>query len=142
LPATLDEYLRCSDFSLYEHLSQVQNKWARRISERRPFRMLTEIHTTEPTKRPRQICQVLEADGIETILSSSATRLSKYHATQEQEAFPIFVVDEYDAREKPVPIEKCTRIFQQYEETRMIERIYVSPEAFAKAKKLVADKKL
>ncbi len=142
LPPTLEDYLRCSDFSLYEHLSQVQNKWARRISERRPFRMLTEIHTTEPTKRPRQICQVLEADGIETILSSSATRLSKYHATQEQEAFPIFVVDEYDAREKPVPIEKCTRIFQQYEETRMIERIYVSPEAFAKAKKLVADKKL
>lgn len=142
LPADLAGYLRCSDYSLYEHLASQKNQWAKRIADRRPFRMLTEIHATEPTGRPKKICDSLRAEGIETILSSSATRLSKYHATQDQEAFPIFVVDEYDQREKPVPIEKVTRVFQQYEETRMIERIYVAPEMFARSKKVVADKKL
>ncbi len=142
LPADLAGYLRCSDYSLYEHLASQKNQWAKRIADRRPFRMLTEIHATEPTARPKKICDSLKAEGIETIHSSSATRLSKYHATQDQEAFPIFVVDEYDQREKPVPIEKVTRVFQQYEETRMIERIYVAPEMFARSKKVVADKKL
>lgn len=142
LPADLEGYLRCSDFSLYEHLALQKNEWAKRISDRRPFRMLTEIHATEGSARPKKICDVLKAEGIQTIHSSSATRLSKYHATQDQEAFPIFVVDEYDLREKPVPIEKVTRVFQKYEETRVIERIYVAPEMFVRAKKIVAEKKL
>lgn len=142
LPADLEGYLRCSDFSLYEHLALQKNEWAKRISDRRPFRMLTEIHATEGSARPKKICDVLKSEGIQTIHSSSATRLSKYHATQDQEAFPIFVVDEYDLREKPVPIEKVTRVFQKYEETRVIERIYVAPEMFVRAKKIVAEKKL
>lgn len=142
LPADLEGYLRCSDFSLYEHLALQKNEWAMRISDRRPYRMLTEIHATEGSARPKKICDVLKAEGIHTIHSSSATRLSKYHATQDQEAFPIFVVDEYDLREKPVPIEKVTRVFQKYEETRVIERIYVAPEMLARAKKIVADRKL
>ncbi|MDX9731186.1 MAG: HD domain-containing protein [Bdellovibrionales bacterium] len=142
LPANLDEYLRCSDFSLYEHLATQKNEWAKRIADRRPYRMLTEIHATEKTARPKKICDALQAEGIATIHSGSATRLSKYHATQDQEAFPIFVVDQYDLREKPVPIEKVTRVFQKYEETRMIERIYVAPEMLNRAKKLVLDRKL
>ena len=142
LPADLASYLRCSDYSLYEHLAEQENEWAKRISDRRPYRMLTEIHATQSTTRPQKICDALEGEGIKTIHASSATRLSKYHATQDQEAFPIFVVDEYDQREKPVPIEKVTRVFQQYEETRRIERIYVAPESFSRAKKLVIEKKL
>jgi HD superfamily phosphohydrolase len=142
LPSGIEDYLRCSDYSLYEHLAEQKNEWAKRIADRRPYRMLTEIHTTEKTTRPRKICEALEAEGIRTIQSGSATRLSKYHATQDQEAFPIFVVDQYDQREKPVPIEKVTRVFQKYEETRMIERIYVAPESFGKAGKIVADRKL
>jgi HD superfamily phosphohydrolase len=142
LPAEIPEYLRCSDYSLYEHLAEQKNEWAKRIADRRPYRMLTEMHATEKTARPRKICEALEAEGILTIQSGSATRLSKYHATQDQEAFPIFVVDQYDLREKPVPIEKVTRVFQQYEETRMIERIYVAPESYKKAMKIVADRKI
>jgi HD superfamily phosphohydrolase len=142
LPAAIQDYLRCSDYSLYEHLAAQKNEWAKRISDRRPYRMLTEIHTTEKSTRPRKICEVLEAEGLRTIQSSSATRLSKYHATQDQEAFPIYVVDQYDQREKPVPIERVTRVFQKYEETRRIERIYVAPESYSKAAKLVADKRV
>ena len=73
-------------------------------------------------------------------LASSHTRLSKYHATQAQQTFPIYVVDHYDPKGRPVPIEQCTRIFQRYEETRMIERLYVAPEMYTQARQIMQAK--
>jgi endonuclease/exonuclease/phosphatase family metal-dependent hydrolase len=142
LPASLDAYLKCTDYSLYEHLAAVANPWAQRIALRRPYRMLIELHATEPTPRPATMQAALEAEGIDVILASSHTRLSKYHATQAQQTFPIFVVDQYDPTGKPVPIEQCTRIFQRYEETRMIERLYVAPELHTQARRILVDQKL
>lgn len=142
LPAGLEEYIRCTDYSLYEHLGLVSNPWAQRIAARRPFRMLIELHATEPTPRPEQIRDALNKEGIEVILASSHTRLSKYHATQAQQTYPIYVVDHYDPRGKPVPIEQCTRIFQRYEETRMIERLYVDGEKFQAARELLISRGL
>lgn len=142
LPASLDEYVKCTDFSLYEHLSQVDNPWARRIAERRPYRMLFEMHATEQTPRPENMKKTLEAEGIDVILASSQTRLSKYHATQAEQAFAIYVVDQYDPMEKPVPVEQCTRIFQKYEETRRIERLYVHHDKYQQAQRLIMDRRL
>lgn len=142
LPASIDEYTKCTDYSLYEHLANVNNPWAKKIAERRPHKMLMEIHATEETPRPARMKTVLEAEGIDVILASSQTRLSKYHATQALTAYPIFVVDQYDPMEKPVPIEQCTRIFQKYEDARVIERLYVADENFQKARQLMIERKL
>ncbi|HVK61450.1 MAG TPA: HD domain-containing protein [Bdellovibrionales bacterium] len=142
LPASLDKYVKSNDYALYEHLASVDNRWARRIADRNPFRMLFELHATDETKRPVQMKEALEAEGIETILASSSARLSKYHATHAEQAHTIFVVDQYDLMEKPIPIEQCTSIFQRYEETRRIERLYVAPENYQKARKLVSDRRL
>jgi hypothetical protein len=142
LPGTIDEYVRCTDYSLYEHMAQVQNRWAQRIAARSPYRMLFELHATEDTPRLALMQKALEGEGIDVILASSHARLSKYHATQAGQAFPIFVVDPYDPLQKPVPIEQCTRIFQKYEETRMIERLYVSPENYPMARRLMIDRRL
>lgn len=142
LPASIEEYVKCTDFSLYEHLTTVANPWAKRLAARRPFKMLFELHATNETPRTTKMEQELQSVGIETILASSHTRLSKYHATQDQQAFPIYVVDHLDPMEKPVPIEQCTRIFQKYEETRMIERLYVAAENYAKARRLIIERKL
>lgn len=139
LPPDLDEYIRCTDYSLYEHLGSVDNMWARLIAERRPYRMLIELHSTEPSERPLKIKAALDKEGIDAIFASSHTRLSKYHATQAQQTFPIYVVDHYDPLGKPVPIEQCTRIFQKYEETRIIERLYVSGENLQNARRIMAD---
>lgn len=142
LPASIDAYLKCTDYSLYEHLGGVKNPWARKIAERRPHRMLIELHTTEESVRPERIKEELAREGIDVIHASSQARLSKYHATQAQRANPIFVVDHYDPMEKPVPIEQCTRIFQKYEETRVIERIYVAEEDFSEARRLITERQL
>lgn len=142
LPPSIDAYLKCTDYSLYEHLGSVQNIWARKIAMRRPHRMLIELHTTDGSTRPEQMIEVLGGEGIEVIHSSSRARLSKYHATQLESPNRIYVVDHYDPMEKPVPIEQCTRIFQKYEETRVIERLYVSEEDYAAARRLITEQRL
>ena len=142
LPADIELYRRSTDYQLYEHLDHASNRWARGIADRQPYRMLFEHHATEATTRPDDMQVALEAEGIETILASSHARLSKYHATQAQKAFPIFVVDQYDPMEKPVPIEQCTRIFQMYEDTRMIDRLYVAPDRYNEARRLIIERKL
>ena len=142
LPADINAYVRCTDYSLYEHLSSVDNFWAQRIAARQPHKMLFEKHATEESARPERMCEALEHVGIPTIHASSQARLSKYHATLSEKAPTIYVVDPYDSMETPVPIEQCTRIFQRYEETRRIERIYVDPNDYARAHQLIVDQKL
>ncbi len=143
LPSEIEDYVKFNDYSLYEHLAQVDNPWARQITERRPYKMLFELHSVEETKRPEEIKKALGAEGIDVILSSSRARLSKYHSPNPHEkSLPIYVVDHLDAREQPIPIEQCTEIFLKYEETRRIERLYVSPEKYPLARKILVDRKL
>lgn len=143
LPSEIDEYTKHNDYRLYEHLANVSNPWARRIAERRPFRVLFELHETNETPRPERIRKALENEGIEVIHASSQTRLSKYHAgSPGDKALQIYVVDQYDKLEKPYPIDQSTEIFKKYEETRRIERLYVAPEQFEKADKILNSRQI
>lgn len=143
LPAEIEQYVHCTDYALYQHLGNVENEWARRITERRPFRNLFELHSTENTGRPEKVKKVLEDEGIRVIHSNSQARLSKYHTLgQEERAFQIYVVDQYDRQSKPYPIEESTEIFQKYEEIRQIDRLYVAPEQYELADKIMIDQKL
>ena len=143
VPAAIDKYVHCTDYALYQHLSSVQNPWADRITKRTPFRNLFELHSTKESERPLEIRGVLEDEGIEVIHSNSQARLSKYHSQSPVEkAVQIFVVDEYDRHSQPYPIEQSTEIFQKYEEIRQIDRLYVSPEDYPAAEKIMIDKKL
>lgn len=143
LPAQIEDYVKCTDYSLYEHLSTVSNKWARRIAERRPYRMLFELHSSDETDRPDRMKESLEAEGIDVIHSSSQARLSKYHtASSEERSHTIFVVDEYDRQSEPFPLEEGTEIFAKYEKIRRIDRLYVAPEQFSLAQALLFEKSL
>lgn len=142
LPASLDAYIKCNDYSLYEHLASSPNRWAKRISDRNPFRMLFEHHETEKTSRTQMMSHELTKEGFEVIHSSSRARLSKYHATQAEEGYTIYVVDQYDPMEQPIPIEQCTQIFQRYEETRRIERLYVAGEDYQRARAIILERRL
>lgn len=143
LPADIDEYIGCTDYALYQHLASVENSWARRIAERTPFRMLFELHSTSDTGRPQAMRDAIETEGIPVILASSQARLSKYHTIAPSErAFEIYVVDQYDRRSKPYPIEESTEIFKKYEEIRRIDRLYVAPEDFRQAEKILVDRPL
>lgn len=143
VPADINEYIKYTDYRLYEHLASVDNPWAQRISKRQPYRVLVELHTTEESPRPENIKNALEERGISVIWASSMARLSKYHAgTAEDKASPIFVVDQYDRWDKPAPVDQSTEIFHKYEGTRIIDRLYVEPEHFRDAERLLVEKRL
>lgn len=143
LPADIENYVKCTDYALFQHLEKMDNEWAQRISQRTPYKNLFELHSTKDSPRPSDIRRHLEAEGVRVIHSNSQARLSKYHSQSPQErAFEIFVVDEYDRRARPYPIQESTEIFQKYEEIRQIDRLYVAPEDFTKADKIMTDKKL
>lgn len=143
LPAAIDDYIKCTDYSLFQHLAGSSNEWARRISDRKPYKMLFEIHSNQQTERPQNIKKVLEAEGIPVIHASSQARLSKYHSGSELEKSQrIFVVDEYDYQAKPYPLEEATEIFKRYEHARQIDRLYVPPEKLAISEKILIDQRL
>jgi HD superfamily phosphohydrolase len=143
LPSDIQDYTKYNDYKLHEHLASVDNPWAKRIAERRPYKVLIELHNTAENRRAETIKKMLESEGIDSIWASSKTRLSKYHtASPEDRAMQIFVVDQYDRFDKPAPIDQSTEIFARYEGARIIDRLYVAPENYAVAEKLLIEKKL
>ena len=142
LPADINEYLDCDDYSLQQHLRQSENDWAKRIAEKKPFKMAYEFHATKETDKVEKLKIALENADIKIIHSSSVARLSKYHpSSPEHEGQEIFVVDPYNPHEPPVSLAKSTEIFQRYEDSRRIERIYVEPEKINEAKRIAFELK-
>lgn len=140
LPASLKEYIKCTDYSLYEHLNEAQNinVWAKRIATRTPYKVLFETHSDDASEKTANIKLKLEKENLDYIYVSSEARLSKYHgATSQDQAFNIYVVDHYDKSIKPTKIQDTTEIFSRYEKMRMIERIYVAPELRSLAANLI-----
>lgn len=143
LPANINEYTHYTDYKLFEHLSGSKSPWARRISQRQPFKVLIELHNTAESPRAENIERNLHDEGIEVILASSKARLSKYHSGNPNDRVaPIYVVDQYDHWDKPVPIDQSTEIFHRYEGARIIDRLYVAPTDFAKAEKILQSRRL
>lgn len=138
LPADIAEYTKYNDFRLYEHLANSKNEWAQRISQRKAYKVLIELHSQGDSERSLNIQAALNAKGIHNIWSSSKARLSKYHSSNlDSQAHSIYVVDQYDKWDKPAPIDQSTEIFQKYEGARVIDRVYVSPEDYIKAEKVI-----
>jgi HD superfamily phosphohydrolase len=143
LPSNIIEYTRYNDYHLFEHIAKAKNPWAQRIAKRAPFRNLIELHNVSDASRPKSIKNFLERSGIESILASSQVRLSKYHTSSpEDKALKIYVVDQYDRWEAPMPIEQSTKIFKAYEDARVIDRVYVAPESYERAEDLLKNAKI
>lgn len=138
LPADINAYTKYNDFKLYEHLAESKNEWAQRLSKRNPYKRLIELHSGGNSPKPKKIIKLLDDANINTIWASSQARLSKYHAASEEDrAYPIYVVDQFDPWDKPQPIDRSTEIFQRYEGARVIDRIYVAPENIKKSEKIL-----
>ena len=134
LPSCIENYVSCTDFSLYENMASSQNPWAKRIAQRHPFRIVFEDHVTSPeSSRTEKINARLNREGVETILANSRSHLSKYHK-MDSGPLTIYVLDSYAP---PTSIDRCTEIFQKYKEARVIERIYVNPDNMEKAKEIL-----
>jgi hypothetical protein len=137
LPADIEAYTQCTDYALYEHMRKSPNKWAQKIANRQPYRVIYELHVTKDSDQSETLADYFREANIDVIEASSSARLSKYHSTLgDAKALKIYVVDQYDSRATAFPIEESTQIFSKYEETRRIERLYVAPEDFTRAEAL------
>ena len=140
LPGDAQKYIGYTDYKLYEHLDTVSNTWAERIAQRRPYRVAIDLHNDEQS-RIEKIEAIFKRHDIDSIYASSKVRLSKYHSGHAEDRMNIFVVDQYDKWDKPSPVDQATQIFQKYEGSRVIDRLYVAPEKFEKAKKILNEEK-
>lgn len=137
LPADIEKYCDANDAQLYSHLATSKNEWARRISERRPYRMLMELHSGIPATKTATIEQErlltrtqkeLSAQGIHYLVATSTGELSKYFR---KPGDPIFVrYDNHYSKTSFIRLEQCTDLFEKYSEKRSITRLYVSPERY------------
>ncbi|MFZ3230947.1 MAG: HD domain-containing protein [Pseudobdellovibrio sp.] len=136
LPADSKEYINYTDYKLYEHLDTVDNEWAQRIAQRKPYRVALELHNQD-SLRIERIKKMFAEKEFDVIHASSNVRLSKYHSTNPNESMNIFVVDQYDKWDEPSPVDLATQIFQKYEVARVIDRFYVAPEKYDAIKKML-----
>ncbi len=141
LPADIEAYCDCNDAHLYSHLARSSNEWARRITEKRPYRMLIELHSGIPATRVAAAEQQQLLGEIESDLKSREIRFLKATTTGELSKYfrkpgdPIFVrYDNHYSAPSLIQLEKCTDLFSKYEEKRSITRLYVSPEDFSKCR--------
>ena len=141
IPSDIETYARVDDYHLYHHLRSSRNGWARRIVERRPFKVFMEVHGRRSERAEidyERIVAILEARGIPSILTSSSGILSKYYNRESaSKAPPIYVLDESPLFGKVVePLEEATDLFKKYREQRQITRIYVTRSDFERALEL------
>lgn len=137
LPSDIEAYEKCTDYSLYEHLSHSNNYWAQKITRRQPLKVLFENHVTHEDPKFHKLVQMLKTAGIDYVPASSQARLSKYHGSSEDvKSIAIYVIDEYSPNEPPITIDRCTEVFKMYEKARRIERIYVPQEVLQIAKSI------
>jgi HD superfamily phosphohydrolase len=137
LPADIERYAGCNDAHLYSHLALSKNEWARRITDRRPYRMLMELHSGIPATRTSgveqerllaEVKQDLAARDMHYLVATSTSELSKYFRKPSD---PIFVkYDNHYSAPSFIPLQQCTDLFQKYSEKRSITRLYVSPENY------------
>jgi HD superfamily phosphohydrolase len=137
LPSDIEAYLQCTDAHLYGHLAKETNRWARRITEKRPYRMLMELHSGIPSNQralesERKLLEEVKAElnlkDAHFLETTSTSELSKYFR---KPGAPIYVrYDNHWSEPSYIPIEECTNLFEKYAEKRSISRLYVAPERF------------
>lgn len=143
LPADINAYCNVHDAHLYTALSKSKNEWAKRITDKKPYKLLFETHSgikhsknenDSLQKRAsmdfiREKCLSKKINFLET---HSEGELSKYYR---KPGIPIFV-HYNDLFNDPdyIPLEECTDLFLKYEEKRTISRLYVAPEYYEATK--------
>lgn len=141
LPSDIEKYCDANDAQLYTQLAKSKNEWAKRITNKEPYRMLVELHSGIPAgkaaaesqeKLLAKLKKDLQAKKIHFLETTATGELSKYFR---KDGDPIFVrYDNLFSEPSYIPLEKCTDLFERYQEKRSITRLYVSPEAYPECK--------
>ena len=128
LPADADEYLLHDDVALVSALRASANPWARRIVRRQGYRVLMENAPGEGPQPLRGMQEQLEAAGVDAFVTVSRGVLSRYG----KEA-TLWV----KSPRGEVPIGEYTPLYERYAEALTLARLYVEPERWDEARRLL-----
>lgn len=137
LPSDVDRYAKLDDMDLWQTLRRSENRWAKRIVQRRPYALLSERNENASldTDAPNydDMCERLSDQGVEFIRTRSRSVLSKYFGQEAKN--PIFVVT---GDHRAVPLEEYSQLYLRYESPALLERVYVAPEEKGKARRVLS----
>ena len=128
LPADVDQYLLHDDVALLSALRASQNPWARRVVRRHGYRVLTENAPGEDPQELEGMHARLEAAGVDSFVTVSRGVLSHYG----REA-TLWV----KTPRAEFPIGEYTPLYQRYAEAATLARLYVEPERWDEARRLL-----
>ena len=136
LPSDVERYAALDDMDLWVALRKSKNRWARRITERRPYVLLDEapqaVTGEEPLFDQDELVDALERADIDVIYTKSRSVLSKYFGKDKN---PIYVVG---GTGETVELERYTALYARYESPALLHRIYVEPDARGRARQILA----
>lgn len=131
ISADLDTYLYQDDVALDVHLRQVDDPWARRIVEHREYRRVVERHGVGRDVDVHREAAQLDAAGIDTIVTESTGRLSRYALGRHDPSDrTIFVRERLPGQRatRILRLDEASRVFERYADAHRIARVYVAPE--------------
>jgi HD superfamily phosphohydrolase len=144
VPTDIEGYLRCDDIYLWGVLRGSENPWAKRVVERRAYRLLIESKKFEgPHEREEgefdidSVEKMLGENGIHVLTHSAKGELSKYYrmdASPDSALDPtVYIVD----GGKRTPVANYGPLYERYAGAVRLRRLYVEPDKLGEAKRLL-----
>ncbi|MBI4818976.1 MAG: HD domain-containing protein [Deltaproteobacteria bacterium] len=143
VPSDVESYLAWDDAELWHALRKSKSPWARRVVERRAYRMVFEAKGFETDDDGRaqaeRVHAALAAAGVHAIVHRVRGELSKYFkwthnfSAKESDVPPLFIVDGGQS----IPVEVYTPLYRRYAEGVHLFRVYAEPERLDEAKQVL-----
>ncbi len=135
IPTDPEQFVDCDDVWLAWWLRKSRNVWARRIVERRGFKLVAQATGRDKEYDFPVLDRALTEAGVEHFQIDSFGALSKYFASDE--AGPsLYVVD--PATGLRTPVAEYTPLYKRYAEAIRLTRLYCRPDQTAEAREIVA----
>ena len=135
LPANLDDYIRLDDISIWSALRASESKWAKRITQRKPYYLLFEQDAMYPGGQKnfdfKGLEKELKEQNIDFISSKAKSSLSKYFGKDSE---PLYILR---TDSSVTPLEQYTPLFERYRKPSERLRLYVLPDQYKEAREIL-----
>ena len=127
IPADPERFVVCDDAWLMRRLDGSDDRWARLIRQRRTPKLVLEIKGADGEQRRRDLERELKQRGVDGIWLTAKPVLSRYaQSPRHLRTNPLFVRDRQSGFEpRFLRIEEVTDLFDRYERTLRVVRLYV-----------------
>ena len=134
IPTEMERFAGCDDVALFHALRGSQNRWARRIVLRKPYRLVVQATELDRGYDVAGLAQLLEREGLDFFVRESVGLLSKQRGLS---SIPLQVVDLHAGT--TTPIADYTPLYRRYAGALHFKRIYCAPEHAERAREIVAE---